>query len=53
VPSPITGDLERIKLWLQVCTGLKLANSHTTVLELDAATWEEHRRRLEEQGGPP
>lgn len=52
VPIRIEGDPGRIALWTQVITGLELDEQGGT-RSLDAATWEERRRRLQELGGPP
>jgi WD40 repeat protein len=51
-PRPIEGDPERIVLWAQVITGLEL-DEYGGTRGLDAATWEQRRRRLQELGGPP
>jgi WD40 repeat protein/tRNA A-37 threonylcarbamoyl transferase component Bud32 len=51
-PQPIAGDAHRVTLWVQVITGLEL-DAHSSVRVLDADTWHERRRRLEELGGPP
>jgi WD40 repeat protein len=51
-PAPVAGAVERIVLWTQVITGMELdADRGTRVL--DAPTWEQRRRRLDELGGPP
>jgi WD40 repeat protein len=52
VPVPVTGTVEHVKLWAQVLTGAEL-DEHGGVQALDAATWSERRRRLDELGGPP
>jgi WD40 repeat protein len=52
LPVTLSGDVERLVLWAQVLTGQELdANEMAQVL--DATTWQERRRRLEELGGPP
>jgi WD40 repeat protein len=51
-PSIVPGTPERITLWVQVLTGQEL-DEHGAVRVLDADTWHERRRRLEELGGPP
>jgi eukaryotic-like serine/threonine-protein kinase len=52
VPVPVDGSPARIILWTQVITGLELDDSGMVRL-LDADAWQERRRRLQEQGGPP
>jgi WD40 repeat protein/tRNA A-37 threonylcarbamoyl transferase component Bud32 len=52
LPLPVTGDVERIVLWIQVLTALEL-DADNVVEVLDPATWQERRRRLEDLGGPP
>jgi eukaryotic-like serine/threonine-protein kinase len=52
VPSPIDGDLDRIRLWSQVITGLEL-KPDGTVSVLDEPTWHDRRLRLQELGGDP
>src|SRR5262245_32356113 len=52
VPAPVAGDAERIRLWVEVCTGLEL-DAGGAVVELDAAAWRQRRERLRELGGPP
>ncbi len=51
VPQPIRGNPERIMLWAQVITGLEV-DELTAVRFLDAATWQQRRKRLQELGGP-
>jgi WD40 repeat protein len=51
VPTPFLGDRSRIVLWMQVATGLEL-DPAGGVLVLDAAAWQERRRRLDDLGGP-
>jgi hypothetical protein len=48
----VEGDPHKITAWVQVITGLELANSGV-VRFLDEKTWQERRRFLEQQGGPP
>src|SRR5262249_51378353 len=55
---PFTGDIDRIKLWLQVQTGMAAHSWDTNgwnTYRLDADEWQQRRRRLEELGGlsPP
>jgi WD40 repeat protein len=52
VPSPLGGKVEQIALWTQVLTGTAL-DDKGLVQRLDAATWREKRRRLEQFGDPP
>jgi WD40 repeat protein len=52
VPQPLAGGPERLLLWAQVITGLKLDEQGAAHV-LDAATWEQRRQRLHTLGGPP
>jgi hypothetical protein len=52
VAAPVDGEVERIRLWVQVRTGLEL-DEHGTVRALDDTALREHRRQLQEQDGPP
>jgi len=52
VPDPVEGDASQVLLWTQVLTGMEL-NGDGGRRVLDAATWQQRRRRLEELGGPP
>jgi WD40 repeat protein len=45
VPAPLTATPEQIELWAQVLTGLEL-DEHNVVRALDAASWQDRRRRL-------
>src|SRR5262249_43847476 len=49
-PHALAGDAERLRLWIEVCTGLEL-DAGGAVQQFDAKTWQERRRRLEELGG--
>jgi WD40 repeat protein len=51
-PAAVAGDAERILRWVEVITGLEL-DEYGTVRVIDAPTWQERRRRLQEHGGPP
>jgi WD40 repeat protein len=51
-PAPVEGEVERIVLWTQVMTGLEL-DADSVARVLDAPTWQERHRRLDELGGPP
>jgi WD40 repeat protein len=50
VPVPAAGEVDHIRLWSQVITGMELDASGGVRL-LDAETWHAQRRRLEEPGG--
>ncbi len=50
--APLEDDLERIKLWVQVRTGLEL-DADNKLRGFDAETWNRRRARLEELGGAP
>jgi WD40 repeat protein len=52
VPAPLAGDAERIRLWVEVCTGLEL-DASGAVVELGAAAWRGRWERLQKFGGPP
>jgi WD40 repeat protein len=52
IPHPVPGDPERLRLWIEVMTGMELGNDQI-VRPLDARTWRERFRRLEARGGPP
>jgi WD40 repeat protein/tRNA A-37 threonylcarbamoyl transferase component Bud32 len=45
-------EIERVSAWLEVITGLTVAQSGE-IKELDAASWTRSRERLEKLGGPP
>jgi WD40 repeat protein len=47
-PTPAKGSTERLKLWVQVLTGLEL-DEHGAVRVLEAKAWEAMRRRLQER----
>jgi hypothetical protein len=52
VPLPVEGEVERIALWVQTLTGLRLEKDDRLQV-LGNKNWEEGRRRLEQLGGPP
>jgi hypothetical protein len=52
LPPPLAGDPDRITCWLQVLTGMELDEREALRL-LDAGSWQERRRQLQEWGGPP
>jgi WD40 repeat protein len=51
-PAPLAGDPERIRLWIEVNSGLALDEGGAAV-ELDANAWQERHDRLQQLGGPP
>ena len=51
LPGPLEGSCERIACWVQVVTGMEL-DLTGGINVLDAPTWQQRRRRLEELGGP-
>jgi Flp pilus assembly protein TadD len=51
-PAPVEGPAERIVLWTQVLTGREVDPSGALHV-LDGPSWQQRRRRLQEQGGPP
>jgi WD40 repeat protein/predicted Ser/Thr protein kinase len=51
-PWPLEGDVERIRHWIEVLTGLKL-DPGGAVVELDTKMWHERWDRLQKLGGPP
>ena len=51
-PGPLGGDYEQIVCWVQVVTGMELDPSGG-INVLDAPTWQQRRRRLQELGGQP
>jgi WD40 repeat protein len=52
VQKPLTGETERIVLWVQVATGLEL-DENGAVRVLGVEKWQQRQRRLEQLGGPP
>jgi WD40 repeat protein/serine/threonine protein kinase len=52
MPIPLEGDVERIRLWLQLITGLEL-DANGAPHGLDAAAWSRYHEELEALGGPP
>jgi WD40 repeat protein len=52
VPTPLQGDPERIRLWVEVNTGQAL-DEGGAVLELDETSLRERWQRLQKLGGPP
>jgi WD40 repeat protein len=51
-PVPLSPEVERLRLWVQVATGMDLDASGIP-RELDAAAWRQRWLRLQELGGPP
>ena len=51
-PRPLPGSVERIRLWIEVLTGMEL-DSREVIQELSPAALRERRQRLEALGGPP
>lgn len=52
LPSPLTGEVNRIVTWLQVLSGLEL-DADGVFRELNAARWLERRQLLTDLGGSP
>jgi WD40 repeat protein len=52
VPVPAEGEVERLRLWVEVSTGLELDDGGGMV-ELNAGTWRRRRERLQRLGGAP
>jgi len=52
VPAPVSGEPEKVARWAEVITGLEMDDRGTAHL-LDAQTWHQRRRALQERGGPP
>jgi WD40 repeat protein len=50
IPVPVSAEVERLRLWVEVNTGLEL-DASGVVVELDAQTWQQRWRRLNELGG--
>jgi WD40 repeat protein len=49
VPEPVEGPTDRLRLWVQMLTGLELGASGL-VHVLDASSWRERQRQLEPSG---
>jgi WD40 repeat protein/tRNA A-37 threonylcarbamoyl transferase component Bud32 len=52
IPMPLQGPGKRIQLWVKALTGMELTRSGGVAL-LTAEQWNDYRRQLEAQGGPP
>ena len=48
--GPRQGDVERVRLWTEVLTGMELKETRG-VRVLDATTWQKRQQRLSELGG--
>jgi hypothetical protein len=51
-PAAIVGDVPRVRLAVEVLTGLEMGDDGT-VRELAPAVWQRRRQQLEGQGGSP
>jgi WD40 repeat protein len=51
-PAPAQGEVERLRLWARLLTGMELG-AGDRLRELDGESWRQDRRRLRELGGPP
>ena len=51
-PPPIAGKPARLRLWIQVFTGLELTETGAVRL-LDPEVWNQRREALDTLGGPP
>src|SRR5215210_6054758 len=52
ISAPVEGEVERLRLWVQVITGLEL-DDHDAFRVLDTVAWQDRRRKLDQLGGPP
>jgi WD40 repeat protein/serine/threonine protein kinase len=52
LPAPLEGTYEQIVAWVQLVTGVELADDDSLRV-LDAAEWQRLRARIGELGGPP
>lgn len=52
LPSAAPASVQRLAVWAQVITGLRL-DDRGTIHVLDGPTWQKWRQRLDELGGPP
>jgi WD40 repeat protein len=50
--APLAGEVERLRLWVEVITGAEL-DRDGVVGRLSHETWAARRQRLQELGGPP
>ena len=51
VPAPVDGRPERLRLWVEVNTGLEL-DPRGAVVELDVEAWQKRHQQLQKHGGP-
>ena len=52
IPAPVQGDADRIRLWTQLITGMRLTPNNA-FRYLNAKEWYQCRQELDERGGPP
>jgi WD40 repeat protein/tetratricopeptide (TPR) repeat protein len=53
IPLDLPDDLERVSVWVETITGLRLDNQQGVIEVLDNKAWLEQRERLTQLGGPP
>jgi WD40 repeat protein len=52
VPQPLPGEVEQVRCWVEVLTGMEL-DASGVARNLDPTRLMQRRRRLQELGGPP
>jgi WD40 repeat protein len=52
LPTVVQGTPERIRIWVEILTGMEL-DAQGATRQLDPEAWRERRRRLQELGGAP
>ena len=52
LPEPMPGTAQRLRLWVELLTGMQL-DRRGAVSALDSDALRSHRQELDEQGGPP
>jgi WD40 repeat protein len=52
VPAALEGDLERIRVWVEVCTRKTLIEGGL-IQQIEEPEWKERQQRLESLGGAP
>jgi WD40 repeat protein/tRNA A-37 threonylcarbamoyl transferase component Bud32 len=52
VPTPLTGEKDRVACWIEAITGF-YSDPDGTMHVLDAPRWHQHQRRLTEMGSSP